>query len=181
MTTLVLGLISHEPCDLAFEAPRFVLWRRGSEVRVTLEERHVTRVQRALGLCGVRATLVEGDVPERPALLRAVGTALAPARLSADDLDIVDVRVVPLGEASARLLRRPVWHWPLGARRRSQCRSLLRGTDALLEIRRTAWCAGGTLRANRHALRPVLFDVAATPRPLRAYASEQPLTRWIEG
>jgi hypothetical protein len=120
-------------------------------------------------------------VPERPSLVRAVGTALAPARLEADDLDIVEVRVVPLGEATARLLRRPVRHWPLGARRRARCRSLLRGTDALLEIRRTAWCARGTLRANRHTLRPVLFDSTATPRPLHAYASERSLTRWIEG
>ena len=181
MTTLRLELVSQEPCDLAFDAPRFVLWRRATELRVSLDERHIARVRRALAFCGVRATIEEGDVPARPSLVRAVGTALAPARLGADDLDVVEVRVVPLGEATARLQRRPIRQWPLGTRRRSRCRSLLRGADVLLEIRRTAWCTRGTLRANRHTLRPVLFDTAAPARQLRAYASEQPLTRWLRG
>lgn len=181
MTSLTLELVSHEPFDLALEAPRFVLWRRGTEVRVSLDERHVARVRRALALRGVRATVAQGDMPAPPSLVRAVGTALAPARLQAEDLDVVEVRVVPLGEATAQALRRPVRFWPLGARRRSRCRALLRGADALLEIRRTAWCARGTLRANRQTLRPVLFDAAAAPRPMRVYASERSLTRWIEG
>lgn len=181
MTTLRLEFVSHQPCDLAFDAPQFVLWRRGAELRVSLDERHIARVRRALALCGVRATVEQGDVPERPSLVRAVGTALAPAQLGAADLDVVEVRVVPLGEATARLQRRPIRYWPLGARRRSRCRSLLRGADALLEIRRTAWCSRGTLRANRQTLRPVLFDTAAAARQLRAYASEQPLTRWMHG
>ena len=181
MTTLVLELASYEPFDLAFVAPRFALWRRGTEVRLSLEERHVARVRRALAFHGVRATVVPEGVPVPPGLVRAVGTALAPARLHAEDLDVVDVRVVPLGEATARLLRRPIRFWPLGARRRSRCRALLRNADALLEIRRTAWCARATLRAHRHTLRPVLFDAAAAARPLRVYASERSLTRWVEG
>lgn len=181
MTALKLELRSHEPFDLALEAPRFVLWRRGTEVRVSLDDRHVARVRRALALRGVRATIVEGDLPSPPSLIRAVGIALVPARLHVEDLDVVEVRVVPLGEATAQALRRPVRSWPLGAGRRSRCRALLRGADALLEIRRTAWCARGTLRANRQALRPVLFDAGAAPRLLRAHASDRSLTRWIEG
>ena len=85
-----------------------------------------------LAFHGVRATVTPEDVPVPPSLVRAVGTALAPARLHAEDLDVVDVRVVPLGEATARLLRRPIRFWPLGARRRSRCRALLRNADALL-------------------------------------------------
>ena len=181
MTSLVLEVLSPAPFDLALEAPRFVLWRRGGEVRVSIDECHVARVRRALALSGVRATLAHGDLPTPPTLVRAVGTALTPVRLGVDDLDVVEVRVVPLGEATARLLRRPIRYWPLGPRRRSRCRALLRGADAALEIRRMAWCTRATLRANRHTLRPVLFDVAAAPRPMRAYASERSLTKWIEG
>jgi hypothetical protein len=181
MTTLRLEVVTRDPFDLAFEAPRFVLWRRGTEVRVSLDERHVARVRGALALRGVRASVVAGDLPVAHGLVRAIGTSVAPARLQPEELDVVEVRVVPLAEATMRALRRPLRHWPLGTRRRSRCRALLRGVDSLLEIRRAAWCGRGTLRTNRRTLRPVLFDVAAAPRPMRVYASEQTLTRWIEG
>jgi hypothetical protein len=181
MTGLTLELTTHEPLDLAFEAPRFVLWRRGTEVRLCLDDRDVARVRRALALRGVRATVVPGRVPEPPTLVRAIGVAMAPARLENEDLDVVDVRVVPLGEATARVLRRAVRLWPLGPRRRSRCRALLRRSDALFEIRRTAWCGRATLRAYRRTLRPALFDVGAASPLMRIYASERPLTRWIEG
>jgi hypothetical protein len=180
VTTLRLEPVSHEPFDLALDVPRFVLWRRGAEVRMSLDDRFGDGVRRALALHGVRATVVDGDVPPPPALVRALGTALHPARLHPDDLDVVDVRLVPLGEATTRVLRRPR-RWPLGARRRAQCRALLRGGDAVFEIRRTAWCSRQTLRASRHTLRPALFDAAAAPRTLRVRAAEQLLTRWIEG
>jgi hypothetical protein len=181
MTGLTLELASHEPFDLALEAPRFVLWRQGTQVRLCLDDRHVARVRRALALRGVRAIDASGDLPVPPRLVRAVGIALEPARLQAEDLDVVEVRVVPLGEATARLLRRPSRLWPLGARRRARCRALLRTADALFEIRRTAWCARATLRAHRRSLRPVLFDVSAASPRMRVYASECSLTRWIEG
>jgi hypothetical protein len=181
MITLRLEVVAHDAFDLALEAPRFVLWRHGTDVRMSVDETHVARVRSALALRGVRASIVPGDVPAPPRLVRAVGTALLPARLEPEDLDIVDVRRIPLGEATERALHRPVRYWPLGTRRRSRCRALLRGTDALLEIRRTAWCARWTLRLNRTTLRPALFDREARPRPLRIYASERALTRWIEG
>jgi hypothetical protein len=178
---LSLELTSQEPLDLALEAPRFVLWRRGTEVRLCLDDRDVAPVRRALALRGVRVTVVLGRVPEPPKLVRAIGIAMAPARLEAEDLDVVDVRVVPLGEATVRVLRRPVRFWPLGPRRRSRCRSLLRRSDVLFEIRRTAWCTRTTLRAHRRILRPALFDVGAASPLMRIYASEHPLTRWIAG
>jgi hypothetical protein len=181
VTTLRIELIAHEPFDLALDVPRFVLWRRGDEVRMSVDDPLADRVRRALAFRGVRATVVQSDVPAPPAMVRALGTALLPARLRSDDLDVVEVRVVPLGEATARTLRRAIRWWPLGARRRSRCRALLRGSEALFEIRRTAWCSRQTLRANRQTLRPVLFDVGAAPPTLRVHASGQPLTRWIEG
>jgi len=181
MTGLTLELTSREPVDLALEAPRFVLWRRGTEVRLCLDDRDVVRVRRALALHGVRATVAPGRVPEPPKLVRAIGIAMAPARLQNEDLDVLEVRVVPLGEATTRVLRRPVRFWPLGPRRRSRCRALLRRTDAMFEIRRTAWCGRATLRAHRRTLRPTLFDVGAASPLMRIHASECPLTRWIQG
>lgn len=169
-----------EPACVA--AGRFVLWRQGGEVRLMVDDRHATAVRRALARSGVDATPVDGGVPEPPRLVAAIGTRLTPARLSsADELDMIDVRVVPLGEATARLLRRPIRAWPLGSRARSRCRALLRGTDALLEVRRSAWCGRATLGASRHALRPMLFDRTASPRTLRIYATDGLLTRWIDG
>ncbi|MCA1831509.1 MAG: hypothetical protein LC750_01995 [Actinobacteria bacterium] len=181
MTTLVLEVLAHDPIDLALAAPRFVLWRRGGHVRMSVDDQHSETVRRALALRGVRTSVVTEAIPTPPMLVRALGMALAPARLQEDDLDIVDVRVVPLAEATARAVRRPFRYWPLGERRRSRCRALLRGSDALLDIRRTAWCSRGTLRANRSALRPVLFDLAATAPAMRVYASDHALTRWIRG
>lgn len=181
MTTLLLELRDHQPFDLALDAPRFALFRRGTEVRMSLDERHVGRVRRALALRGIHTELVPGDMPGAPSSVRAVGTGLAPVALRPGDLDLIDVRVVPLSEATSRALRRPLRWWPARASRRARCRALLRGSDALFEVRRTAWCARGTIRANRRTLRPVLFDAAALARTMRIHASERALTRWIEG
>jgi hypothetical protein len=181
VTTLLIAPIAPEPFDIALDAPRFTLWRQGVEVRMSVDDRLAEGVRRGLALRGVRATVTDDHMPAPPTLVRALGTALLPARLRPDDLDVLEVRVVPLGEATARALRRPVWRWPLGARRRSHCRALLRGSDAVFEIRRTAWCSRQTLRASRRTLRPALFDPIAAPPTLRARASEQLLSGWIAG
>lgn len=183
MTTLRIASEGGTQLELAcIAAERFVLWRRGGEVRMTLEDRHVSAVRRALAFRGVRATACEGGLPDPPPLLAAIGTGLAPARLTdVDELDLINVRVVPIGEATARLMRRPARLWPLGQRKRSRCRALLRGTDALLEVRRSAWCNRSTLGGARHALRPVLFDRTATPRAQWIYAADGALSRWVSG
>jgi hypothetical protein len=181
VTTLLIEPVAREPFDIALDAPRFTLWRQGAEVRMSVDDHLADGIRRGLALRGVRAAVIESHVPPPPRLVRALGTALLPAQLRADDLDVLEVRVIPLGEATARTLRRPARRWPLGARRRSQCRALLRGSDALFEIRRTAWCSRQTLRASRHTLRPALFDPIAAPRTLRVRASEQLLSAWIAG
>ena len=183
MRTLRIGSDGGMQLDLAcIGASRFVLWRQGGVVRLTLDERDVTAMRRALAWHGIRATPSDEGVPEPPRLRAAIGTGLLPARLSAaDEIDVLEVRVVPLGEASARLTRRGLPLWPLGARKRARCRALLRGLDALLEVRRSAWCDRSTLGAARHSLRPVLFDRSATPRAIRVYAADGALARWISG
>lgn len=179
--SLRLELKAHGNFDLMLDAPRFSLWRQRGAVWVGLDDGAVPRVRRLLAFQGVRATPEPGGSPVPPGLQRAVGTSLAPVRLSGDDLDVVEVTVVPLSVATARILRRPLHHWPLGAHRRARCRALLRASDAFLEVRRTAWCSRATLRAARRSLRPALFDSGAESPPLRIFASDGSLTRWVEG
>lgn len=149
---------------------------------MTVDASHVPSVRRALALRGVRATPWDGSVPEPIGLVAAIGIGLAPVRLSApDEIDVLDVRVVPLCDATARLTLRFVRVSPLGGRRRNRCRGLLREADVLLEIRRSAWCGRSTLGGARRALRPVLFDRTATPSPLHVYAADGAITRWVNG
>lgn len=183
MTTLRIVSVGRRELDLACSAAgRFTLWRQGGDVRLTLDERQVTAVRRALALLGVRATSSDLGAPEARRSLAAIGTGLAPVRLAGpDEIDVLDVRVVPLNEATSTLTRRATRLWPLAGPRRARCRGLLRGTDALFEVRRSAWCGRSTLAAARHSLRPVLFDRSATPRALRVYAAEGALARWVDG
>jgi hypothetical protein len=182
VTTLLIAPDGLSSLDLACAAAeRFVLWRRGGEVRLQFDDRHATVVRRSLAVQGAHVTLSEGGLPAAPQLLAAIGTGLKPTRLADAELDVLEVHVVPLAAATRGLLRRPFRPWPLGRRRRSRCRALLRGTDALLEVRRSAWCERATLARARRDLRPVLFDHAATPRAHRIYAADGLLSRWING
>ncbi len=183
MTTLQLGSAGQLDLDLACAvAGAFRLWRRAGAVCLTVDDRHVPSVRRALALRGVGTTPCDGNLTEPTGLVAAIGIGLAPARLNGpDEIDVLDVRVVPLSDATARLTRRFMRVSRLGGRRRIRCRGLLRESDALLEIRRSAWCGGSTLGGARRALRPVLFDRTATPSPLQAYAADGVITRWING
>ncbi len=179
--TLKLELEPHTAFDLVLAESPLVLWRQRGAVHASVDAGAAGRIRRSLARQGVRATLRPGGVPVAPALVRAVGTGLLPARLEGDDLDVIEVSVVPLAVATARMLGRPLPFWPLRSRRRVRCRALLRGSDALLEVRRTAWCSRATLRTARHSLRPVLFDRDASSKPLAIHAADGWLTRWIEG
>jgi len=179
--TLRLDLEGHTNFDLVLAESPVVLWRQRGAVRLTVAASAGGRIRRGLARQGVRTTTEPAGAPVAPSLVRAVGTGLAPARLGADDLDVVEVNVVPIGVATARALDRPFRFWPVGARRRAGCRALLRGSDALMEIRRTAWCSRATLRGARHSLRPVLFDRGAASKPIVIRAADGRLTRWIEG
>lgn len=183
MKTLRIAPDGGTTVDLAcIGASRFVLWRQGGEVRLTLDDRDEGAMRSALAWGGIRAMRSDEGVPEPPRLRAAIGTGLLPARLTAaDEIDVLEVRVVPSSEATARLTRRLILLWPLGGRTRARCRALLHGVDAQFEVRRRAWCGRSTLGAARHSLRPVLFDRSATPPVIRVYAAEGALSRWING
>lgn len=181
MTTLRLETISPQPVDLVLGRSRCTLWRHGDEVLLAVDDAAAVTIRRELAFRGVRATPAPDGAPVPPPLVRAVGIDLAPVRLGRGELDVIEVSPVALPGSTARSLRRPIRSWPLASRRKSQCRALLRGTDAMFEVRRTAWCARATLRAARGSLRPALFDRAANSRTYRLLASEARLSRWIGG
>lgn len=168
------------PLDLVIARCRCTLWRRGGAVLLAVDDAEVGRMRRELAFLGVRATPTADAVPTPPALVRAVGVGLAPVRLQDGELDLIEVEPIALADATAQALRRPLRAWPIGRRRRSRCRALLRGMDASFEARRTAWCTRTTLRAAGGSLRPALFDRAARSRAHRLLASDAHLTRWIQ-
>lgn len=183
MKTLRIGSAGGTDIDLACAAAgRFVLWRQAGQVQLTVGDDHAAAVRRALALAGVRTSPLDAGVPDPPRLLAAIGVGLAPTRLgTAEGLDVLEVRVVPLREATARLTRHRLALWPIAGRRRARCRALLRGTDALLEVRRSAWCDRATLRSARGSLRPLLFDRSTIAPALRVYAADGAIAGWING
>lgn len=155
------------------------MWRLGADVRLSADDRHVADLRRALALHGVATVPEDVPLPPAPTLVRAIGVTLDPVRLAGRELDVIDVRLLPLAEATTSELHRPIPRWPVGERRRARCRTLLRGDDTVLEIRRTAWCGTVTLRSLRRVLRPVLFEPTASAPVLRRYASQHELSRWV--
>lgn len=179
MTTRRLAPGAHRPLDLERRAARFTIWRLGSNLRPGADDRYVDQLRLAFALHGVA---VPEDVPPptSPAVVRAVAVTREPVRLGADDLD-VEIRVLPLAEATRRELHRPIPIRPAAERRRARCPMPLRRKGTVLEICRTAWCGRATLRSLRRALRPVLFDPTAAAPLRRRAARQQELAWWAAG
>lgn len=137
-----------------------------------------SHVIRAFARAGARVT--GAAQPCRPPL----GTiaALAPHldRIAAGGiLDVVSVRPLTAGEATARLVTRDL----LGRRRRDAdvIRNVLRDRERVFLWRRVVWADPRQLRSRRLGpLRPVVFDRAALHRPedALAFVSRDALTRW---
>jgi len=135
-----------------------------------------------LALAGIRA--VPGDAAPDPAagLRPAIALDLVPVVGIPEAIDIVELRPIPLSEASAVLMRRRI-RW-LGASRagRDACLRLLRDEDAVVGWRRIVWCSVAALRSARQRvrLRPVVFDRGAIERhPFQwSYASKGAVERW---
>jgi len=135
-----------------------------------------------LALAGVRVTRCTGV----PALAKDLRPSIAFDLTPLDDefgaTDVIELRPISLGEASAALMKhRLPWLRPSLAARNT-CRRLLRDEDAILAWRRIVWCSVASLRAARARvrLRPVVFDHTAVVRqPLRwTYASDGAIERW---
>ncbi|HEY6202199.1 MAG TPA: hypothetical protein VI056_04080 [Candidatus Limnocylindria bacterium] len=126
-------------------------------------DRGIDEVTYELALAGVRVTRCLA-LPAKAAGLRpAIAFDLTPLGDGLQAIDVVDVRAVPLSEATAVLLRRRVPWMRAPRHSREACRRLLREDDAVLGWRRIVWCSLASLRAARARirLRPVVFDGAA--------------------
>ncbi|HUG05992.1 MAG TPA: hypothetical protein VMQ78_05615 [Candidatus Limnocylindria bacterium] len=145
-------------------------------------ERAVDDVTHQLALAGIRVSRCAG-VPDRaPSLRPAIAFDLTPLDDSYQAVDVVELRRIPLCEASDALMHRRL-PWQRSSRAaRDECLRLLREEDAVMGWRRMVWCSVAAMRVvrTRVRLRPVVFDRAALEQsPSRwTYASAGAVERW---
>lgn len=155
---------------------------RAAAVTYLETERGIDAATYQLALAGIRVTRCTGVPAAAEALRPSIAFDLTPLDDAFGAIDVIELRRIPLSEASAVLMRhRLPW---LGTSRaaRDTCRRLLRGEDAILGWRRIVWCSVASLRAARARvrLRPVVFDHTAVDRQsLRwTYVSDGAIERW---
>lgn len=155
---------------------------RAAAVTFLETDRGIEDATYQMALAGVRVTRCSGSPGPAAGLRPAVGFDLVPLGDALHAIDIVELRPVPLGDASAALMhRRLPW---LGSSRaaRDACRRLLRDEDAVVGWRRIVWCSVASLRVARGLvrLRPVVFDRAAIEhQELRwTYVNDGEIERW---
>jgi hypothetical protein len=167
------ALAALSPVDLA-RTPAGVFLQTGCETR---------QLERALALVGVGVEPC-GQLPSAATgLLVAVGVDLEPIDRLLGAVDVLHVSTVPIGEATAVLLRRTFrWLRP-SAVKRERCRRLLHEEDVVLGWRRVVWCTRRDMRsaALRQHARPVVFDRGALERarPRWSVASDGAIGRWL--
>lgn len=111
------------------------------------------------------AAFARAGIRAHPASPPARAAGLLPARVTGLDplaveagVDVVDVRVLHVGEASARAARRQWWRRAT-REQEARLRSILRGEDRTLAWRRVAWLPRDVLRARAvPGARPIVFD-----------------------
>lgn len=146
-----------------------------------------SRMVRALAYAGIDARESTSDLSAPRDHLPAVADDLAPAPMALVTCDIVRVRRLHLGEATAEVLRRRLaaFHAPSAAAQ-ARCRLLLEGEEALFAWERHGWVERARLRAlrSRSSLRPIVFDRGALERDERrgrSFASDGALAAWAFG
>jgi hypothetical protein len=145
-------------------------------------DRGLDEATHELALAGVRVTsclaLPAPAVGFRPAM----AFDLTPLGDGLQGIDVVEVRAIPLGEASVELMRRRLPWLRASRQSREACRRLLRDDDVVLGWRRIVWCSVGSLRLARARvrLRPIVFDRdALAGRALQwSYANDAAIERW---
>ena len=164
-TTLRLDAISRSGFDARLAHLGNGRLTRTAGVTYLESERHVDETIQQLALAGIRSSL--SSVPSRETALRpAIAAHLEPLDAAVEAIDVVEVRHISLGDASALLMRRRL-PWLRGsAVARDACLRLLREEDAVIGWRRVVWCSVAALRVarTRVRLRPVVFDRAAVDR-----------------
>lgn len=185
MTVLRLEAADANAIDVALGAVGAItLVRRPDGVFAGVREQDADPLIRVLAFAGIAAIPSIVDLAPPPGTHPAVGRDLADLRDLPLALDLVEIRRVPLGEATRASLARalPRLRRPSRAQR-ERCEALLRERDVALAWRRRVWAARATLRSRlaRSSLRPIVFDRdALTRRDERTVlASEGLIGRWL--
>ena len=148
-------------------------------------DRGLDDVTHELAYAGVRVAPCSSVPANVSGLYAAIGFDLVPLDDALAAVDVVEVRQVPLGAASAALMHRRIPWLQRSRKPRDACLRLLREEDVILGWRRIVWCSVASLRAARARvrLRPIVFDTAAMERqPLRwTYAHDGAIERWAFG
>lgn len=188
MTLLRLEPVQGTALDRAAAVVEDVtFFRRGDGCFAEVGPDDVARMVRALAYAGIDARASASDLSAPRDHLPAVARDLAPAPVGLVACDVVRVRRLSLGEATAEVLRRRLAMFrPPSAAAQARCRRLLSGDDALLAWDRHAWVERARLRAlrSRSSLRPVVFDRGAVERDERrgrSFASDTALANWAFG
>jgi hypothetical protein len=134
-----------------------------------------------LAFAGIRCSW--SSVPSPATGLRpAIAHHLEPLDAALGAVDVVELRPIPLSEASAALMHRRLPWLRRSRAALDACLRLLREEDAVIGWRRTVWCSASAMRVARARmrLRPVVFDRAALDhQTLRwTYVSAGAIERW---
>lgn len=186
MTVLRLDPLHGARVDAALAAVEAVVLARrpdGRYAEVDLAE--VAPFVRALAFAGIAAAPCDADLVAPAGAIVAIGRDLEPLPQALLAADVIRIRRLALGEATAELLRKRMRGLrAASAAARDRCRGLLRGDDVVLAWSRRAWGTRAAVRgrAARSRLRPVVFDPAAAARadlPGRAFARDGAIGRWL--
>jgi hypothetical protein len=180
-TTLRLDVVRRSAFDVRLAQLGGGRLTRAAGVTYLECERDVDDATHQLALAGIRSSW--SSVPSRTTGLRpAIAFHLEPLDAALGAVDVVDLRRIPLSDASAALMRRRMPWMRSSQAARVACLRLLREEDAVIGWRRIVWCTAAVMRVARARihLRPVVFDRAAVDREaLRwTYASEGAIGHW---
>jgi hypothetical protein len=155
---------------------------RAATVTYLESERESEDATNQLALAGIRVTQCSSVPRPAQAMRPSIAFDLAPLDDAFQAIDVIELRRIPLSEASATLLRHRL-RWMCSSRAaRDACRRLLHEEDAILGWRRIVWCSVNSMRGARARgrLRPVVFDRNAVERQAFrwTYASDGAIERW---
>lgn len=155
---------------------------RAGAVTYLQSDREIEVATYQLALAGVRVARCSSVPGPVTGLRPAIAFDLVPLGDAFQAVDVVELRQIPLSDASAVLMHRRLPWLRRSRAARDACLRLLREEDAVLGWRRIVWCSVASMRAVRARvrLRPVVFDRGAVERhPLRwTYVSDGAIERW---
>lgn len=180
-TTLRLEAVSRSGLDARLARLGSGRLTRTGGVTYLESDRDVADAIHELALAGIRGSW--SSVPShRTGLRPAIAVHLKPLDAALEAIDVVEVRRIPLGDASAALMQRRLPWRRMSRVTRDACLRLLREEDAVIGWRRIVWCSVAALRVvrTRVRLRPIVFDRAAVDRQeLRwTYVSDGAIGSW---